>query len=74
MREYSAQIISGALLVQKAVEAKRIIIGIEGNKPEAIRDMTAAAAQYGDITVKGCPSATRWARRSSLYISLRGAL
>ena len=74
MREYSAQIISGALLVQKAVEAKRIIIGIEGNKPEAIRDMTAAAAQYGDITVKRLPKRYPMGSEKQLIYQLTGRI
>ena len=35
MRERSAEIIQGALIMQHALQAKRCLIGIEDNKPEA---------------------------------------
>lgn len=51
MRTESDKIISGALLIKKATSAARIIIGIEKNKPEAIKKIKEASASYPEVTV-----------------------
>ena len=43
MRERPAQIISGTLMMQRLLGARRVVIGIEDNKPEAIAAMRTAA-------------------------------
>mgnify|MGYP000666254615 CR=1 FL=1 len=47
MRERAEDVVRGAHLVRQAVGAKRVIIGIEDNKPEAIEAMERAAKAYG---------------------------
>lgn len=47
MREYPDEVIRGAHLIRQAVGAKRVIVGIEDNKPEAIKAMAEAAKAYG---------------------------
>ncbi|MEO0145862.1 MAG: electron transport complex subunit RsxC [candidate division WOR-3 bacterium] len=47
MREYPEDIVRGAHLIRQAVGAKRVIIGIEDNKPEAVKAMRDAAKAYG---------------------------
>jgi len=42
MRERALEIIQGALIMQRALHAKEIIIGIEDNKPQAIQAMRSA--------------------------------
>jgi electron transport complex protein RnfC len=54
MRESSDDIIAGTLLALRALEAKRAIIAIESNKPEAIAIMTQAAEGYENISVEAC--------------------
>ncbi|WP_027854765.1 electron transport complex subunit RsxC [Marinobacterium litorale] len=56
MRERAEGIISGARLIQRAVGARRIVAGIEDNKPEAIAAMQAAAANYDDVTIQAIPT------------------
>lgn len=51
MRRYPREIVQGLRCLMKAVEAPRAIIGIEGNKPEAIEAMILAASKYPEIEV-----------------------
>ena len=44
MRERAAEIVTGIRLIQYAVGAKRALVGIEDNKPEALAAMRQAAA------------------------------
>ena len=52
MIERPDDVVAGARLLQKAVSAKRIVIGIEANKEEAIETMSEAAGDFSDIAVE----------------------
>lgn len=59
MIEKSKQIVVGAALMKKVLGVQRVVIGIEENKPEAIKSMTAAvnelaalSADYSGIEVQ----------------------
>ena len=56
MRERAEAIVEGALLVRYIIEAYRVVIGIEDNKPEAIAAIRKAAAPHGMIEVAVVPS------------------
>ena len=56
MRERAAEIIAGARIMQHAVNASRVFIGIEDNKPEAIAAMQAAVATNQNMTVIAVPT------------------
>lgn len=56
MRERAEEIVEGALLVRYIIEAYRVVIGIEDNKPEAIAAMRKAAAPHGAVEVVVVPS------------------
>ncbi|WP_404417634.1 electron transport complex subunit RsxC [Marinospirillum sp.] len=71
MREHSAAIIQGALLMQQAVQAKNVIIGIEDNKPEALEKMLHAAAGSG-IQVASVPSRYPMGSEKQLVQQLTG--
>ncbi|MDR2259433.1 MAG: electron transport complex subunit RsxC [Azoarcus sp.] len=43
MRERAADVVSGAMILRRLNGARRVLVGIEDNKPEAIAAMTAAA-------------------------------
>ena len=47
MFEASEPIVAGALLAARAVAARRVVVGIEDNKPQAIRRMRATAGSVG---------------------------
>ena len=47
MREHADEVIDGARIMAHALGVKRIIVGIEQNKPQAIEIMTRAAAPFG---------------------------
>ncbi len=55
MIEYPEDILLGARLSAMAVGAPKILIGIESNKPQAIKIMTAQAAQFPEIKVCSLP-------------------
>ena len=55
MRERAVEIVEGILLIARAVDAKKILVGIEDNKPEAIEAMQ-AAAQGTAVKVVKMPS------------------
>lgn len=56
MREQAENILKGARLLQRAVNARHILVGIEDNKPEAIAAMEAAAKGKFDIKVISMPA------------------
>jgi electron transport complex protein RnfC len=56
MREQSAAILDGARLMAYALGASDIVIGIEGNKPEALAGMRLAAAEFPEVVVRSLPA------------------
>ncbi len=50
------QILKGALLLKKAVGAKRIVIGIEDNKPEAIAELKKNLIDFPEIELAVLPT------------------
>ncbi|MGX9419137.1 electron transport complex subunit RsxC [Vibrio sp. WJH972] len=55
MRERAENILKGIQILLRACKAKKAIIGIEENKPEAIKRMRALCENDGSITVKPLP-------------------
>lgn len=55
MREYSAEVLDGALIMARALGAPKVVIGIETNKPAAIAAMTEAARGKPNVDVIGVP-------------------
>ena len=56
MRERAAKALSGAQLILRAVNAERIIAGIEDNKPDAIKAMQDAAQAYQNVEIRVIPT------------------
>jgi electron transport complex protein RnfC len=56
MRERAAEIVDGALLILKILNAYRVVIAIENNKPDAIAAIKAASQAYGVIEVEVVPA------------------
>ena len=52
MVERADDVIAGARILQRAVSAKQVIVGIEANKEEAIERMSEAASRFPDIAVE----------------------
>ncbi|HZJ79086.1 MAG TPA: electron transport complex subunit RsxC [Dysgonamonadaceae bacterium] len=52
MVEKTEEILVGVQLLMKAVNVKRAVIGIENNKPDAIKKLTQAAKSYKGIEVQ----------------------
>ncbi|MGE5548693.1 MAG: electron transport complex subunit RsxC [Solirubrobacterales bacterium] len=55
MREYADEVVDGVRIMQYALGAKRSIIAIEGNKPQALATMRAAVATFSDLSVVAVP-------------------
>jgi len=51
MVEKSREVMTGALILMKALKVDRAVIGIENNKSDAIRQLTGLASEYKGITV-----------------------
>ncbi|MCE2029667.1 electron transport complex subunit RsxC [Sessilibacter corallicola] len=56
MRERAADIIEGARLIRHILQAYRIVVAIEDNKPDAIAAMREAAAPFGMVEVQVVPT------------------
>jgi Na+-translocating ferredoxin:NAD+ oxidoreductase subunit C len=55
MREFADEIIDGARIMAHALNAPRVIIAIEDNKPQAIEAMTKVAAAFENVDVAAVP-------------------
>lgn len=56
MREMAAEVLDGVRIMAHALGVKKIVIGIENNKPDAQRCMLQAAAEYAEVFVVGLPT------------------
>lgn len=71
MRDRAAEVVAGILLIQRAVGAGRVLLGIEDNKPEAIAAMRAAAAGSG-VEVRTVPAMYPMGSEKQLIQALSG--
>jgi len=60
MRERAEQIIRGAEIMQQLLQARRVLIGIEDNKPEAVAAMQQAVSARGASTMEVVAIPTRY--------------
>ena len=60
MREHAAEILAGLVIMRHALQAKRCVIGIEDNKPEAYAALCQAAQQGGLPEVEVIQVPTRY--------------
>jgi Na+-translocating ferredoxin:NAD+ oxidoreductase subunit C len=56
MRERADEVVDGARIILRAIVGKRVLIGVENNKPEAIDALTAAAAAHAEVQIVPVPS------------------
>jgi len=56
MREYAADVVDGARIMARALGTPKVVIGIEDNKPAAIKAITEAAQAYTDVEVISAPT------------------
>lgn len=71
MMEEPDRILAGAGIMARVLKVKRILVGIEANKPDAIRDMTARAAAQG-IQVRSLPVRYPQGAEKQLIYALTG--
>lgn len=55
MLEHGEDVIQGALLLMEACGASNAVIGIEANKPDAIKHLTDICQEHGNISVVAVP-------------------
>ncbi|WP_018412942.1 electron transport complex subunit RsxC [Methyloversatilis thermotolerans] len=72
MRENAADIIEGSRLIMRATGAKRVLVGIEDNKPEAIDAMKVAAHPFPEVSVVKIPSRYPMGAERQLIYTLLG--
>ncbi len=72
MREHPAQVLDGVRIMAHALGVQRIIIGIEGNKPEALAAMRAAAVACADVEVIKLPTRYPMGSEKHLVQTLTG--
>jgi electron transport complex protein RnfC len=60
MRTQPDQILEGAAILARLAGARRILVGIEDNKPEAVAAMRAAAGSAADLTIEVVAVPTRY--------------
>lgn len=63
MRRMSAQVLAGSMLLARSVNASRVMIGIEANKPEAIKKLKETARQL-DMKVEVVALKTKYPQGS----------
>lgn len=56
MQQYAAEIIAGVKLLLNASGTQKALIGVEDNKPQALAQLTLAAAETAEIEVHAAPS------------------
>jgi len=52
MLEKGAEVLTGATIIMKALGVERVVVGIEGNKPDAIRHLTELSTDFPGITIQ----------------------
>jgi electron transport complex protein RnfC len=72
MRERAEDIVDGALLIRHILNAYRVVIAIEDNKPEAIAAMRAASEPHGTVEVEVVPSLYPMGSAKQLIKALTG--
>jgi electron transport complex protein RnfC len=71
MRDRAAEVVAGIRLIQRAVGAPQVLVGIEDNKPEAIAALRAAAQDSG-VRVLAVPSMYPMGSEKQLIQALTG--
>lgn len=72
MRRYPRQILDGVEYLMKASGTKKAVIGIEANKPQAIKKLTEAAKDYPEISVVPLKTAYPQGSEKQLIYALCG--
>ncbi len=60
MRERADDILKGAAIMREILAARRVLIGIEDNKPEAVAALDTALARFGDASIRVVAVPTRY--------------
>jgi electron transport complex protein RnfC len=72
MQEHSAQIIDGVRIMAHALGVKKIIVGIENNKPDAQAAMQAEALNFPEISIARLPARYPMGSEKHLVQTLTG--
>jgi electron transport complex protein RnfC len=72
MREHTGQVLDGVRIMAHALGVRRMVIGIEGNKPEALAAMREAAAGFDGVEVVRLPTRYPMGSEKHLVQTLTG--
>lgn len=72
MQVESGKVLTGARIAQKILGAKKVIVAIEDDKPEAIRQMKEAAKAFTDVSVEAVRTSYPQGGEKQLLESLLG--
>ncbi len=72
MRDCAAEIVDGIRIMLHATGARKALVGIEDNKPEAIAAMSAAAQGFPEVAVKAVPARYPMGSEKHLFSELTG--
>jgi electron transport complex protein RnfC len=67
MQEQCVQVVGGVRYLLEACGAKKAIIGVEDNKPEALQHLISATSEDDNIEVKTLPTHIRWDQQNNLF-------
>ncbi|MEW6485949.1 MAG: electron transport complex subunit RsxC [Pseudomonadota bacterium] len=56
MQDYAAEVLTGSRILRHILQADQVLIGIEDNKPEAIRSLKAALGNDTDLQIRVIPT------------------
>lgn len=74
MQAEAENILKGALLILKATNAKKCIVGIEENKPDAIKKMTEAARNFPLVKIQALKKKYPQGSEKQLIVALTGRI
>ena len=72
MREHADEVIDGARIMARVLGAARVVVGIEDNKPEAIRAMQRAAEGFAEVSVVAVPARYPMGYAHELILAVTG--
>ena len=72
MREHAEEVIDGARIMARVLNAARVVVGIEDNKPQAIRAMQRAAEGFAEVSVAVVPARYPMGYAHELILAITG--
>jgi len=72
MQEHADEVMDGARIMARVLNAARVVVGIEDNKPQAIRAMQWAAEGFAEVSVMAVPARYPMGYAHELILAITG--